>query len=204
MNNFYEQVGSRIRKYRTLKQITLEQLGNKIGVGKSTVRKYENGLIRIDHDRMNDIANTLGIDVALLYGDEVQFEQIDVPLYGNISCGDGNVVYEIPEEYIVTPKKWIDNDVYFYLKAIGESMVGANVKEGDLLLIRQQPEIENGEIAAVVIEDEVVLKRVYKQNGTFTLVSDNPDKSFPPRNFNPETDKHIRILGKLKKSITNY
>lgn len=204
MNGFYHEVGKRIRYYRNLKNVTLEYIGDRIGVGKSTVRKYENGLIRIDHDRMNDIAEVLGIDVALLYGDEVQFEHVEVPLYGDISCGDGNVIYEEVLDKISTPKDWVKNNIYFYVRAKGDSMIGASINEGDLLLIRQQPTVENGEIAAVVIEDEVVLKRVYQQNGSFTLVSENPYKSFPPRNFNPETDKHIRILGKLEKSITSY
>lgn len=182
--------------------MTLEQVGDRIGVGKSTVRKYENGLLKIDHNRMNDISVVLGIDVSLLYGDDVQFEQVDVPLYGVISCGDGAVVYEKAEDYIVTPKSWVNNDIYFYLTAQGDSMSGASINEGDLLLIRQQPTVENGEIAAVVIDDEIVLKRVYRDNGNFTLVSEN--SKYPPKFFNPDTDKNIRILGKLKKSITNY
>lgn len=202
MSNFYEQVGKRIKKYRDLKQMTLEEVGNKINVGKSTIRKYENGLIRIDHDRMNDIAYVLGIDVSLLYGDEVQFEQINVPLYGDISCGAGSVIYEKAEDYITTPQEWVNNDIHFYVTATGDSMVGASVNENDLLLIRQQPEVENGEIAAVVIDDEIVLKRVYRSNDTFTLVSDNP--KYAPKEYNPKTDKNIRILGKLKKSITTY
>lgn len=199
---FYEKVGERINRYRTLKGMTLEELGDKIGVGKSTVRKYEHGTIRMDHNRMNDIAKALGIDVSLLYSDSVHIENIDVPLYGEISCGNGNVIYEESSEYIATPKEWINNDVYFYLTAQGDSMTGAKINEGDLLLIRQQPIVENGEIAAVVIDDKILLKRVYRKNGEFTLVSENPN--YPPINFDPETDQNIRILGKLKKSITNY
>jgi len=96
----------------------------------------------------------------------------------------------------------VKNDIYFYVRAKGDSMVGASINEGDLLLIRQQPEVENGEIAAVVIDEEIVLKRVYKENGSFTLVSENP--KYPPISYNPKNDKHIRILGKLRKSITEF
>ena len=202
MTDFYKEVGRRIKHYRKLKRITLEQLGEKIGVNKSTVRKYQDGEIRIDHNRLADIAKVLGIDVTLLYGDEVQFDTVDVPLYGDISCGDGLVIYEEVIDYISTPREWVKSDVYFYVRAKGDSMVGAKVNEGDLLLIRQQPEVENGEIAAVVIDDQVVLKRVYKEKNTFTLISENP--KYPPIKFDPKTDQHIRILGKLKKSITEY
>lgn len=200
--DFYKEVGKRIKYYRDLKGITLEHIGDKIGVGKSTVRKYENGLIKIDHNRLSDIAYVLGIDVALLYADELQFELIDVPLYGEISCGEGSVIYEDPEDYVSTPRNWINNDIYFYVTAIGDSMVGAKINEGDLLLIRQQPIVENGEIAAVVIDNDILLKRVYRENGKFSLISENPN--YPPVSFDPSTDQHIRILGKLKKSITDH
>lgn len=200
--DFYKEVGKRIRHYRELKGVTLEYIGERIGVGKSTVRKYQDGEIKIDHNLLSDIANVLGIDVTLLYGDEVDFEEVNVPLYGDISCGNGSVIYEEATEYLSTPKEWLKNDLHFFVRAKGDSMTGAKIHEGDLLLIRQQPEVENGEIAAVVIDDEVVLKRVYKDNGTFTLVSENP--KYPPMTFNPKKDKNIRILGKLKKSITEY
>ena len=59
--NFYKEVGDRIKNYSNLKGVTLEYIGDKIGVGKSTVRKYENGLIKIDHNRLSDIAKVLGI-----------------------------------------------------------------------------------------------------------------------------------------------
>lgn len=200
---FYKEVGKRIKRYRNQKGYTLEQVGDKIGVGKSTVRKYEQGIIKIDHNRMADIAEALDIDVALLYGDEIGTDLVDVPLYGEISCGNGSVVYEETAEYLATPRSWVnDSNIYFYLKAKGDSMVGAKIHEGDILLIRQQPTVENGEIAAVVIDDEVVLKRVYSQNGIFTLVSENPN--YPPIVFDPKTDKHIHILGKLVRSITVY
>ncbi|HSH24183.1 MAG TPA: S24 family peptidase, partial [Massilibacterium sp.] len=82
------------------------------------------------------------------------------------------------------------------------SMTGAGIKEGDLLLIRHQEQVENGEIAVVVIDEQVVLKRVYRQNGDFILISENP--SYPPRTFNPEIDNNIRIIGRLKKAITDF
>lgn len=202
MDSFYEVLGERIKHYRKLTGMTLESLGEKIGVGKSTVRKYETGMIRIDHDRLLKIADVLGIDVSLLYGESIESETVDVPLYGNISCGSGSVIYDTPEQHITSPKDWVNGDVYFYVKAVGDSMTGAKVNEGDLLLIRKQIDLEEGQIGAVVINDEVFLKRVYKNNGKFTLVSENPE--YPPVIFNPRTDDHIRIIGKLEKAITEF
>src|SRR5699024_3844386 len=107
-------MGKRIKYYRDIADMSLEELGNRIGVGKSTVRKYENALIRISHDRVEDIANALGIDTTLLYGDEIQDDVINIPLYGAISCGNGLVVYEQPEEYVTSPRDWINGGIYFY------------------------------------------------------------------------------------------
>jgi len=202
MNNFYEELGRRIKYYRNQTQMTLEQLGNHIGVGKSAVRKYENGLIKVSHERLEQIANALGVDVSLLYGESVSSEVVEVPLYGNISCGNGTVIFEEQEAYVTSPKEWVNNGLYFYLTAKGDSMIGAKIHEGDLLLVQRQEEVENGEIAAVAIDDECVLKRVYRDNDSFTLVSENPN--YKPIHFNPSTDKNISIIGKLKKAITQF
>lgn len=202
MNPFYVELGNKIKHYRTVSGLSLEELGNRIGVGKSTVRKYENALIRVSRDRLEDISNALGIDVTLLYGEEIQDDVVDVPLYGAISCGNGSVIYEEQEGYITSPKSWVDKGIYFYLTAKGDSMIGARIHEGDLLLIKKQDEIENGEIGAVVIDEECVLKRIYKNEKSFTLVSEN--QNYAPINFNPTTDKNIKIIGKLEKAITNF
>jgi len=202
MNDFYKNMGQRIKHYRKLSGMSLEELGNKINVGKSTVRKYENALIKVSHDKLAGIADALGIDVSLLYGEDVQSDVVNVPLYGSISCGGGSVIYEEKEGYVKSPKDWAGNGIYFYLTAKGDSMIGANVQEGDLLLIKKQEVVENGEIAAVVVDDECVLKRAYAKDSTFTLVSENPN--YPPMEFNPKSDKNIRIIGRLEKAITQF
>ncbi|WP_054859109.1 S24 family peptidase [Gracilibacillus sp. JCM 18860] len=204
MDNFYKELGKRINYYRKASGETLEQLGKKIGVGKSTIRKYEKGMIKVSHDRLEQIAKALDVDVSLLYGEEISNDVVDVPLYGSISCGDGGaVIFEEKEGgYVTSPKDWVDKGLYFYLTAQGDSMIGAKIHEGDLLLIQRTEEVENGEIAAVVVENECVLKRVYRENGSFTLVSENPN--YKPIHFNPSTDKNIRIIGKLKKAITQF
>lgn len=201
-DNFYKELGSKIKHYRQSVNMTLEQLGDRVGVGKSTIRKYENGLIRVSHERLEQIANVLNVDVALLYGEEIAGDVADVPLYGSISCGNGSVIFETQEDYITSPKEWVNNGFHFYLTAQGDSMIGAKIHEGDLLLIQRTEDVENGEIAAVVIDNECVLKRVYKEDGSFTLVSENPN--YKPIHFNPNMDLNIRIIGKLRKAITQF
>ena len=82
-------------------------------------------------------------------------------------------------------------------------MIGARIQDGDLLLIRKQPNVEDGDIAAVLIEDEAVLKRVYIRDGMIILQSENPN--YPPIIFDPKNQRDgIRIIGKLKKVVINF
>jgi repressor LexA len=80
----------------------------------------------------------------------------------------------------------------YIIKIKGNSMIEEGILDGDFAFIKIQHQVENGEIAAVLIEDSATLKKVYRQNGTITLVSANKD--IPPKVF---TNGDIRIMGKL-------
>lgn len=188
----------------------------KIGMDKSTISRYFNGSRKIPMDEIPKFAIALGIDPEeLLIPKQYEVSEslytieeskapyyVSLGLYGDVYCGEGEVHYGYPTAMIDTPSDWINGGEYFYLEAKGDSMVGAKVHEGDLLLIRKQSIVENGEIAAVIVGDKRMLKRVYKTDDSFTLVSENP--AYPPITYNPNSDENIRILGKLKKSITDY
>lgn len=75
-------------------------------------------------------------------------------------------------------------------------MINARIMDGDIVFIRKQPTVENGEIAAVAIDDEATLKRFYmdEEAGTVTLVAENP--KYPPMVFTEESQKNVCIIGK--------
>ncbi|MDF9845409.1 repressor LexA, partial [Paenibacillus sp. PastF-1] len=206
---FYIVVGQNIKKYRDLRNYSLQVLAEKIGITKKTVQRYEHGEHKIDMDRLKEIAVALGVTVNQLtegaytyLGEEpAETENISLPIVGKISCGNGRVAYESIEGYETTPRSWINGGQYFYLRAKGDSMNGARIYDGDLLLIRQQEEVEDGEIAAVLIDDEAVLKKVYKQNNALILQSTNPN--YPPIVLTGG-ETNIRIIGKLKKVVINF
>jgi repressor LexA len=131
----------------------------------------------------------------------VDLEIVNIPVVGKISCGNGSVVFEEIEGYEATPKDWTAGGDFFYLRAKGDSMIGARIFDGDLLLIRKQPEVEDGEIAAVLIDDESVLKKVYFRDGTIILQSEN--QAYPPLMYSLK-DKNVKIIGKLKKNVIDY
>ena len=82
----------------------------------------------------------------------------------------------------------------FCLRCKGDSMIEARIHDGDIVFIRQQPEVDNGEIAAILIGDETTLKRVYRSGDTLTLMAANP--TYPPMVYTGEQLTSVRILGK--------
>jgi repressor LexA len=206
MDEFYKIIGRNIEKYRKAKGMSAEELGNRVGLTKKTIRRYETGEIRILNDRVIAIADALGIDPTYLYeGTDIVESQDDffkLPIVGAISCGNGVIAYEDIEGYEDVPRSWLNGGEYFFLRAKGDSMINARIMNGDLLLIRRQNDVENGEIAAVLIDGEAVLKRVYKTDDTIILQSENP--MYKPIILNKNDMKDVRIIGKLKKVVLNF
>lgn len=164
-------MAQKIKDLRTSQNLTLEQVANEVGVGKSTVRKWETGIIaNMRRDKIASLAKALHTTPAYLMGwiDEPHKEIIadnlfrietkKFPLLGNIACGEPILANEELDLYVVAGAA-INAD--FCLKAKGDSMIGARIYDGDIVFIKKQPIVENGEIAAVLIGDEATLKRVY-------------------------------------------
>ena len=115
----------------------------------------------------------------------------EIPLLGSIACGEPILAQENIEEQLVIPAH-IHAD--FALRCKGDSMVNARIYDGDIVYIRQQPDVEDGEIAAVLIDDEATLKRVYKFAGRVQLRAENP--RYQPLEYSAEDYKTVRVLGK--------
>lgn len=114
-----------------------------------------------------------------------------VPLVGTIACGEPITAVENIEDYISMPEN-VHAD--FCLRCKGDSMINARIFDGDIVYIRQQPDVENGEIAAVLIENEATLKRVFKHKDSLELRAENP--TFSPMYYEGAELEGIRILGK--------
>lgn len=115
-------------------------------------------------------------------------------MLGNVACGEPIFADEDRETLIDVND---DLDADFCLTAKGDSMINARIFDGDILFVKIQPTVNNGEIAVVLIEDEATVKRVYydRENSILTLVPENP-KYKPLRYSGSELDR-IRILGKV-------
>ena len=115
-----------------------------------------------------------------------------IPLIGTIACGTPILAVENIEDEVDIPE---DIHADFALRCKGDSMIGADIRDGDIVYIRQQDEVNPGQIAAVLVEEEATLKRFYYDEtaGVVTLVSENP--TIAPMVYQGETLNHIRVLG---------
>lgn len=195
-------MAQKIKELRFANDLTLEQVADIVGVGKSTVRKWETGMIaNMRRDKIAALAQALHTTPEYLMGWSTTMEVSNLfkietkkfRLLGNIACGEPIFANEEKELYVVAGAN-IKAD--FCLMAKGDSMIGARIYDGDIVFIRQQDIVEDGEIAAVLIEDEATLKRVYydQENNVIQLFAENPQ--YKTMRFVGEELNHIRILGK--------
>lgn len=199
-------MAQKIKDLRISQNLTLEQVANEVGVGKSTVRKWETGMIaNMRRDKIASLAKALHTTPAYLMGwiDEphkeitidnlFRIETRKFPLLGNIACGEPIFAEQNFEAYV---EAGANVHADFCLRAKGDSMIGARIQDGDIVFIKKQEMVDDGEIAAVLIEDEATLKRVYydQESGLLQLFAENP--KYKTMRFTGEELDHIRILGK--------
>ena len=197
--------GERIKMLRIKLNMTQEELGQKIGVKTPAIYKYENGLVvNLKRSTIEKLANALNTSPAFLMGFEEETATfpknlaplptfVKKPRLGAIACGKPILAVEEANEFDDVPDT-IECD--FTLLCKGDSMTSARIFDGDIVYIRAQPQVENGEIAAVRIGDEATLKRVYytPNSNRITLRAANP--LYPDMEFDGPTLNDIEILGK--------
>ena len=206
-----QDMAKRIKDLRTSQGMTLEQVAEKVGVGKSTVRKWETGLIaNMRRDKIAALADALNTSPMYLMGwsDEInpapaldlsKFDNIypvklkKFPLLGEIACGKPIFANEDRESYILAGS---DIHADFCLRAKGDSMINARILDGDIVFIRKQDMVDNGEIAAVAIGDDVTLKRVvyYPEQNLLILKAEN--SKYQDMIYTQDQLDQVYILGK--------
>lgn len=201
-----KKISQRILKAIESSELTYRDLSKLTGIPSSTLQRYASGQTeKIPIGKLESIAKATGVTAASLMGWEdapsppipkaANIEPLPrfkkIPLVGTIACGEPILAEQNIEDYVLCPTN-INAD--FSLRCKGDSMIGARIHDGDIVYIRQQPDVENGEIAAVMIEDEATLKRVYKKGSSVILQPENP--TYEPLVFVREEINQIRILGK--------
>ena len=207
------QFGQILKELRKKSKYTQEQLADRLGVANSTVSMYERGERFPDYDMMKAIADLFNVDMNFLYNrteqsdfDISKFHNITpitrkrFPLVGEIACGAPKFADEDHETYVEASA---DIKADFCLTAKGDSMIGARIQDGDVVFIREMPMVNNGEIAAVIIDNEATLKRVYYYPDKAKLVLNPENPAYEPLVYIGEELNQIRILGKAVCFMSN-
>lgn len=204
-------IGSRIRNRREELGLSQDELGRRLGYkSRSSINKIELDQRNLTQSKIKAIADALETTPAYIMGWDEPDQKLDeenlkffdnlfpietkkFPLLGNIACGKPIFADEQFEAYIEAGAN-IKAD--FCLRAKGNSMIGARIYDGDIVFIRKQEMVDDGEIAAVLIDDEATLKRVYydQENNVIQLFAENPQ--YKTMRFVGEELNRIRILGK--------
>lgn len=195
--------GDRMKQIRNRKGITLDEIAKAIGRTEATVQRYESGNIKnLDNVIIEKIAKILRVQPQYLMGwtDIEASPAIPIPVLGEISAGESIFADENIGEYIPFPSAITPGGELFFLEVKGDSME-SNVPEGSLVLIRVQDEVENNEVAAVLVNDdtEATLKRIRYEDGDLYLVPDN--KYYMPKKV--DENYPVKIIGRAVKIISD-
>ena len=203
-------IGKRIKDLRTSLGMTQDELAKLTGYkSRSSIQKIESGERDITQSTIAAFAKALKVTPSVIMGWEENNENNTapdysnikgimplpemrkVPLLGAIACGEP--IYREEDEWISLPN---DIKADFCLRCQGDSMIDARINDGDIVFIKSCPEVDNGQIAAVSIDNEVTLKRVFYYPEKNRLVLYPENKAYEPFVYMNEELNDIRILGR--------
>lgn len=209
-------INALLRDKRKEKGLTMREVAEAVGVSEATVSRWESGNIaNMGRSKIAALSKILDLTPAEIMGIEDQpnkskpndreFIPVEynpthkIPVLGRISAGLPLYAEENIEDYIYTELN--GGNEYFGLRVVGDSMNAARICEGDIIIVRQQEQVEDGEIAVVMVgDDDATVKRFHQNGRTVTLT---------PQSYNPAhqvqvydlKETNIRIVGKVVQVI---
>ena len=202
-------IGNRIRERRRDLGMTQTELAKKVGLKtKGAISRIENDTRDLTQTQIVDFAKALNSTPSYLIGwDKTDLDTIinrhpdlhpirkirSVPILGTIACGTPIWAEENFEGYVGIDPAHMDGE--FALICKGDSMVDAEIHDGDIVLMKKVSDVEDGQIAAVLIEDETTLKRVYKKENLLVLQPCNRNYSPIIYSYEEVEDNGIQIIG---------
>lgn len=205
----------RLKTLRFEAKLSQQELADKIGFTKSSINMYERGDREPGLEKLEVFADYFNVDMDYLLGKSdfrnknAWLESVNIPnnlysikniiplpetkkipLLGSIACGEPILAEENIVDLIEIPK---NINATFALTCHGDSMTGARIMDGDIVYIHEQPDVENGQIAAVLIGDEATLKKVYKYPNMLVLRPENP--AYEEMVFQDNDLDKVKIIG---------
>lgn len=182
---------NRLRELRKQHGLTQDDMGQRLGVQKAAICKYETGRVPIPNEAIMELCDMFDVTADYLLGRDTvtpMFKErgsvssmfmpvtdtVGVPLVGRVHAGLPILADQNITEYIPLPSSDVIAGEYFYMEVEGDCMTGEFIPEGALVLVRMQNRVENGQIAVVRIEDEVLLRKVKWMQSHLVLIPSNP------------------------------
>ena len=174
---------------------SVREIGEAVGLSSpSTVHSHLSALVKGGYLR-RDPSKPRAIEVVDTGRDESGLHRAavrDVPLVGRIAAGSPILAQEDIEEIFPLPTELVGNDPVFMLRVAGDSMINAGIFDGDLVVVRRQPEAADGDLVAALVDgEEATVKRLHRSDGKVTLMADNP--AYGPMEF----ETGVEILGRV-------
>lgn len=200
-------LSDRLKEAMAIRGIRATALSQATGLSKARISQYTHGVYSPNGDALCRLAEALSVSEAWLLGKSQEMDVADsslpdglararyrsFPVLGDIACGAPLLAVEQMDEFISAPE---DADADFILIAKGDSMVGARIFDGDEVFIKQADMVNNGEIAAVIVEDEATLKRFFYYPDESRLVLQPENKAYKPMVYVGDQLNRVRIVGR--------
>lgn len=199
-------LNEKLKARRLALGLTLEDVGNYVGVGKSTVRKWETGAIKdMKRSQIAKYAEILRISPAVILGIDDTNVTVSLPheepvrdilIYGALSCGTGLFVEDEVIGHVSIPLAMLPSKSaeYFAQYASGDSMEGVGIFDGDLLVFEKTAALDNGQIGCFCIDENVATCKKFSRIGGSVMLMPANDK-YQPIIISPENEC-FRILGR--------
>lgn len=190
----------RLRTLRKSRNLTQNKLAEDLKISKSTISMYENGNREPDFETLEVIADYFNVSLGSLISSvapQRSTQGVSVPVLGYVRAGIPIEAVEEVLDYEEISQDMAAQGEYFALSIKGDSME-PKISEGDVVIVRKQDVVENGELAVVLVNgNDATVKRFYKNDNGITLISTNP--IYPPFVYSKKDvdELPIRVIGKV-------
>jgi repressor LexA len=199
----------RLKNLRTEKKLSQLDMGNLLGISQVGISHYESGNRQPDLDTLNRISDFFNVSIDYLLG-KTDIRNLDLPkgayvaentkrlpVLGVVRAGEPLFAEQNIIGYANIDVNLIPSGECFYLKVVGDSMNLSHIVEGQLIMIRSQEEVENGEIALILVNGEdATIKKFYKTDNMVTLMPHSSNPTYQPRMIDLKSTS-VKVIGKV-------
>lgn len=203
----------RLKELRTQAGLSQQAVASKLGITQQAYANYEHGKRQPDNNTLLLLGDLFGVSVDYLLGKDPEFQsnsdilsqigtqaQTMLPIIGTIRAGYPVRAEEHIEGWELSTVK--NPKDHFFLRVAGDSMIGAGITDGCLVLIHEQPFADDGQIVACIVDGEdATLKRFYQHGDTITLLPENPSYKPIVLSVKDFEEGYARIVGVAKQVV---